>query len=85
MFGGIEEEILPLTGEATSERGWAALSAGGRVVVGRKGAAGAVASDGGDPVASSGFEVQAVDTVGAGDAFNAGFIASRLAGSGGST
>ena len=62
----------------------AALSLAGdhRLVVARLGADGAVACSSEGVVTVPGFQVDVVDTVGAGDAFNAGFIAARLHGEG---
>ena len=58
-----------------------AAASGPRVVVLKRGAAGAVATDGGPLVSMPAEPVEhAVDPVGAGDAFDAGFIAAHLAG-----
>jgi len=94
VFGSLEDEIQALVNagdvvsvEAAVEsdpdgrRAMAALSAGRRTVVARRGAEGALlmTSDG---VLQSrpAHPVTVVDSVGAGDAFNAGFIAARLSG-----
>lgn len=52
-----------------------------RVVVARLGSEGAVAAIADEVFIAPGFEVSMVDSVGAGDAFDAGFIAARLRGS----
>lgn len=51
-----------------------------RIAVARMGAAGALASTLDGRIDVPAFSAQVVDTVGAGDAFNAGFIAARLQG-----
>lgn len=56
------------------------LSAGAREVVVKLGAEGAIAYEAGRSARSRRFEVNAVDTVGAGDGFAAGYIAALLAG-----
>ena len=52
-----------------------------RLVIARLGPDGAIACSANGEVVVPGFVVEVVDTVGAGDAFNAGFIAARLAAS----
>lgn len=68
-----------LTGEADLARALRRLRPlnAGPIVVTR-GAQGAVALDGEDLIAVPGFQVDAVDTTGAGDVFRAGFIAALL-------
>lgn len=80
VFGGAIDEICPLVGSHDPDGAVAELAAAGRTVVGRLGANGAIAHDGDRSYAAGGFEVEVVDTVGAGDAFDAGFIAARLRG-----
>lgn len=68
-----------LTGEAglgRALRQLRALTAGPIIVT--RGAAGAVALDGDTLIEAPGFQVEAVDTTGAGDVFRAGFIAALL-------
>jgi sugar/nucleoside kinase (ribokinase family) len=58
-----------------------ALAGGGRTVVARLGAAGALAcAAGGEMVVAQGFAAAMRNPVGAGDAFNGGFVAARVAG-----
>lgn len=78
VLGGAVDEICPLVGSDDPPSAVAELAAGGRTVVGRLGAGGAIAHDGDRSYAAGGFDVEVVDTVGAGDAFDAGFIAARL-------
>lgn len=80
VFGSGEEEIIPLTGAASVEAAARALSDGTRTVVARLGAAGALAVSPGQIVRVPAFSVPVIDTLGAGDAFNGGFIAARVEG-----
>lgn len=84
VLGSGKDEIGALVGEGTPTAAAAALAtvdaSGNRVVVARLGSGGAVASSRGGVVAEPGVDVEVVDTVGAGDAFNAGFIAAQLDG-----
>ncbi|MGW5577184.1 carbohydrate kinase family protein [Micromonospora chokoriensis] len=73
-------ELRAVTGEHDLDRAAAHLVRTGTTVVMKNGAAGARAWwPGGDCVAP-GHDVNVVDTTGAGDSFNAGFLAGRLAG-----
>src|SRR5262249_43630972 len=76
-----EAEALALTGRPDGDV-YAAAEAlaetAGTVVI-KRGAAGALAWAGG-PIGARGVAVDPVDTVGAGDSFNAGFLAGRLTG-----
>ncbi len=80
VLGAAGDEVGALAGTEDPIVAATALAARQRMVVARLGAAGAIACFDGSVVAEAGFEVAVVDTVGAGDAFNAGFIASRLRG-----
>lgn len=80
VLGAASDEIGALAGIHDPVEAAKALAAESRLVVARLGAAGAVACSAGDVVAVPGFAVTVVDTVGAGDAFNAGFIAARIRG-----
>jgi fructokinase/2-dehydro-3-deoxygluconokinase len=81
VVGAVHDEIAALA--SVEDPIGAALSLAGdhRLVIARLGADGAVACSAQGVVAVPGFPVDVVDTVGAGDAFNAGFIAARLRGS----
>jgi aminoimidazole riboside kinase len=78
VFGNLIEEIVPLASEHEPGEALRVLSRPDRLVIGRVGAGGAVAHDGNREVSVGGYEIDVVDTVGAGDAFDAGFIAARL-------
>jgi len=79
VFGNGEEEIVPLTGASTIQAGAEEISQGKRIVIARRGSDGAMIVAPGECFDSQAFCVSAVDTLGAGDAFNGGFIAARLA------
>jgi len=81
VLGAASDEIGALTGVADPLAAAVELAGADRVVVARLGANGAVAGSANGVVIAPGFEVSMVDSVGAGDAFNAGFIAARLRGS----
>jgi sugar/nucleoside kinase (ribokinase family) len=93
VFGSLDDEIRPLaealaesstraSSPATAERdAMAALASPGRSVVARKGADGAsLRTRSGELTSAPAAPVPVVDSLGAGDAFNAGFIAARLRG-----
>ncbi len=82
VLGSGPEEITPLAGVDDVQAAARVLSAGQRLVVARQGADGALAAGplpGGTCYVPA-FPTPVVDTLGAGDAFDAGFIAARLAG-----
>ncbi|HEY0534283.1 MAG TPA: sugar kinase [Actinoplanes sp.] len=70
-------ELLAITGASTPEE--AARSLGTTVVM-KDGERGARAWWDGGECAAAGLAVEVVDTIGAGDSFNAGFLAARLGG-----
>jgi 2-dehydro-3-deoxygluconokinase len=81
VLGGSEELVL-FTGATDPESAAATLAAGGRIVVAKLGAEGALAvGQDGHVVHARGVAVLALlDPVGAGDAFAAGFVSARLDG-----
>ena len=84
VFGSGAEELPAVVGGATTEENLTALATGGTIAVGRRGARGAIlAVPGHHGVAIEEFaarDVEAVSTLGAGDVFDAGFIAAALNG-----
>jgi sugar/nucleoside kinase (ribokinase family) len=80
VFGSADEEIIPFTAGTTLLQGAETLSGGIRTVVARQGPGGVFVFGPGGSFGSSAFQVEVVDTLGAGDAFNAGFISAILAG-----
>lgn len=81
VFAGEDEARILVDGETTAGVATAlsALTAGGDVIV-KRGAAGALALVDGRLSAVDPVPVEAVDTVGAGDAFAAGYLADLVAG-----
>jgi sugar/nucleoside kinase (ribokinase family) len=79
VLGSAHDEIDALVDAGDPVASAQALAGTERTVVARNGADGAIAIAGEDVVRSAGFDIDVVDTVGAGDAFDAGFIAARLA------
>jgi fructokinase/2-dehydro-3-deoxygluconokinase len=88
VFGQGDEELVPLTGAQPVSRAAGHLALGGpgsrgRTVVARLGARGALGcTRDGSIVRSRGFHVAADNPVGAGDAFNGGFVAAMVEGRG---
>lgn len=78
VLGSAVDEIGPLGGADDPVAAARSLGAGERLVVARLGAKGSMAITDRDVITAAGMAVRVVDTVGAGDAFNAGFIAARL-------
>jgi len=75
-----DAEAAAMTGEAEPDRALVALAEHCPCVVIKLGAAGAIGSAGGDRVAVPADPMEIVDTTGAGDSFNAGFLAGWLGG-----
>ena len=80
VLGAASDEVGALTGIDDPVVAAVELAGEDRLVVARLGAEGAVAGSADGVFVAPGFQVSMVDSVGAGDAFNAGFIASRLRG-----
>jgi ribokinase len=73
-------ELLAVTGASSPSAGAAGLVGAGTTVVMKDGARGARAWWTGGECSAPGRVVEVVDAVGAGDSFNAGFLAGRLGG-----
>jgi sugar/nucleoside kinase (ribokinase family) len=69
-----EVELEGITGESDPERALRALENGRTLTVAKLGGRGCAALDGGTLLRVEAFRVQPVDTTGAGDSFNAGFL-----------
>lgn len=82
VVGGGADEIGMLAGLDDPVQAARSLAGEDRLVIARLGPDGAIACSANGEVVVPGFVVEVVDTVGAGDAFNAGFIAARLRGLG---
>lgn len=74
VFLPSESEICGITGCNEIVGGLRALDNGHTLVIGKLGAAGCVASEGGRITQVAAFPIDVVDTTGAGDSFNAGFL-----------
>ena len=81
VLGAAKDEIVALAGIDDPVDAALSLAGDDRLVIARLGADGAVVCSAAGAKTVPGFQVAAVDTVGAGDAFDAGFIAARLRGS----
>ena len=80
VFGNAEEEICLVARSNSIDQAINTLSAGNRTVIARTGADGAYVSTSSQLTNVPGFEVDVVDTLGAGDAFDGGFIAASMEG-----
>lgn len=80
LLGSASDEIVPLAGIADPEAAARSLIAQQRAVVARSGANGATVYTAGGCFHQDAFPVSVRDAVGAGDAYNAGFIAARMRG-----
>lgn len=80
VFAPNESEARQLTGAATAEDALGRLAEHCPLVVVKCGARGALAQTGGRVYAAPALAVEAVDTTGAGDCFNAGFLAATVRG-----
>lgn len=80
IFGSARDEIALLVPERPMEEALRLLAADGRTAIARLGAGGATIVTVAGSATVPAFHVPIVDTLGAGDAFNAGFIAARLDG-----
>jgi fructokinase/2-dehydro-3-deoxygluconokinase len=81
VFGAATDEIQALAGIDDPVDAAMSLVEDGRLVIARRGADGAVVCSDTGVTSVPGFQVAVLDTVGAGDVFNAGFIAAQLRGS----
>jgi len=81
VLGGGKEELMPLADARDISSALSILSEGKRTVVARLGAAGAEALDAsGNAYSAPGISVAVQSLIGAGDAFNSGFIAALTSG-----
>jgi len=79
VFGNAEEEILQIAGKDSIAAGAEYLSEGKRIVIARQGGRGTFVFTPKEAFRVPAFQTEIVDSVGAGDAFNGGFIAARMA------
>jgi sugar/nucleoside kinase (ribokinase family) len=78
VFGSADDEIMPLADADTIEAGMRRICTGRRIVIARVGDRGALVTTPQESFHVPAFQVEVVDTLGAGDAFDGGFIAARL-------
>ncbi len=80
IFGSAAEEIMIIADANSVEVGAQKISKGIRTVIARQGEDGALVATPQEMFHVPAFEVQVVDTLGAGDAFDGGYIAAKLRG-----
>lgn len=78
IFSPNQAEALQLTGADSVEGALAILAQSAPMVVIKTGMQGAIAQQGNEVIRSPALNIQAVDTTGAGDCFNAGFLYAYL-------
>lgn len=76
-----EDEALNISGSSTLEQALDRLSQYSKVVVIKRGAQGTICRTGDETIRTKTYQVEPVDTTGAGDSFNAGFLHEWLQGS----
>ena len=80
LFFPNEIELARITGQSDAESALRALANGRTRTVAKLGRDGCMTSDGGETLCVPAFSVEAVDTTGAGDSFNAGYLHGYLRG-----
>ena len=80
IFMPNEREAIAISGVRSSKGAASALAKEARVVVVKRGARGVIVSSGNETFAVPAVKVKAIDTTGAGDSFNAGFLDAFLRG-----
>lgn len=80
IFGNADEEILPISNKNSLDEALLSLSSGGKTIVARQGASGSIATVNGETIKTKAYPSEALDTLGAGDAFCGGFITSKMNG-----
>ena len=78
VFGSASDEIALLYPHENMSQAVRSLAGKTRTAISRRGELAAICASGSELIESKPFQVDAVDTIGAGDAFNAGFIAAQL-------
>jgi sugar/nucleoside kinase (ribokinase family) len=82
LFFPNDQEAMGISGARNLEAAIDMLRTRGRTIVVKRGAAGVLLAEGERTVAAPGFPMRALDTTGAGDSFNAGFVYQFLQGAG---
>ena len=78
VFGSASDEIALLYPHENMSQAVRGLAGMTRTAISRRGELAAICASGSELIESKPFQVDTVDTIGAGDAFNAGFIAAQL-------
>ena len=78
VFGSASDEIALLYPHENMSQAVRSLAGKTRTAISRRGELAAICASGSELIESKPFQVDTVDTIGAGDAFNAGFIAAQL-------
>ena len=79
VFGTAEEEIIPITGKESAAAGAQYLCGGKHIVIARRGSKGVLVVTPKETFQVPALQTKVVDSIGAGDAFNGGFITACLA------
>jgi sugar/nucleoside kinase (ribokinase family) len=82
LFLPNEQEAIGISGAPNLNAAVDVLRARGRTIIVKRGAAGVLLTVGEKTIAAPGFPMHALDTTGAGDSFNAGFVFQFLQGAG---
>ena len=78
IFGNADEEILPIANKNSLDE--ALLFFWRKTIVARQGSSGSIATVNGETIKTKAYPSEALDTLGAGDAFCGGFITSKMNG-----
>jgi sugar/nucleoside kinase (ribokinase family) len=78
IFGSGPDELMPITGANSIESALETLCKDGKTIIARLGNQGAILKTPEETRQVPAFKVPVIDTLGAGDAFNGGFIAAQL-------
>ena len=78
VFGSASDEIALLYPHENVSQAVRGIAGKTRTAISRRGELAAICASGSELIESKPFQVDTVDTIGAGDAFNAGFIAAQL-------
>jgi sugar/nucleoside kinase (ribokinase family) len=78
VFGSASDEIALLYPHENVSQAVRGIAGKTRTAISRRGELAAICASGSELIESKPFQIDTVDTIGAGDAFNAGFIAAQL-------
>jgi sugar/nucleoside kinase (ribokinase family) len=80
IFGNADEEIIPISEKKSLKEAIVALSKDDKIVIARRGSKGSIAIINGHIIKTNSYPTKVLDTLGAGDSFSGGFIASKMNG-----